>query len=110
VSEIFTLIYLYLASQRAVYRVHWLRARAQLHRWQEEVALTRNEMHWTINYFTFRQGQWLLWQSSYPYVTQGHLAYAERQKAMWAEIGEQARRLFKKIWADFDSDMSVFNS
>jgi hypothetical protein len=41
-------------------------------------------------------------------MTPGHLAYAERQKAMWEEIREQARHLFKKIWADFDSDMSAF--
>jgi hypothetical protein len=65
-------------------------------------------MHWSINYFTFRQSQWRSWQSSYPDMTLGHHAYAERQKAMWAEIGEQAKRLFKKIWADFDSDMSAF--
>lgn len=41
-------------------------------------------------------------------MTSGHHAYAERQKAMWAEIREQAKRLFKNIWADFDSDLSVF--
>ena len=41
-------------------------------------------------------------------MTPGHLAYAERQKAMWAEIRAQAGQLFKKIWADFNSDSSVF--
>lgn len=41
-------------------------------------------------------------------MTPGHHAYAERQKAMWVEIREQARRVFKKTWADFDIDMSVF--
>ena len=65
-------------------------------------------MHWAINYFTFRQTQWHRWQSSYPNMTPGHQAYAERQKAMWVEIGEQARQLFKMIWPDFDSDLSVF--
>ena len=95
-------------SLRTVYRVHWLRARARLHRWQEEVTLTRNEMHWAINYFKFRQRQWVMWQSSYPNMTQGHQAYAESQKAMWGEIGQQARLIFKGIWADFDSDISVF--
>ena len=93
---------------KTVYRVHWLRARAQLHRWQEEVALTRNEMHWAINYFTSRQRQWFLWQYSHSDMTPGHHVYAERQKAMWAEIREQARQLFKDNWADFDSDESVF--
>ena len=99
----------YLAHQDfLVYRVHWLRARAQLHRWQEEVTLTRNEMHWAINYFTFRQKEWDKWQSSYLAMTPGHHAYAEHQKAMWAEIREQPRQLFKMIWADFNSDTSVF--
>lgn len=41
-------------------------------------------------------------------MTPGHIAYAERQKGMWAEISEQAKQLFKKTWTDFDSDMSVF--
>ena len=96
-------------TNNTVYRVHWLRARAQLHRWQEEVTLTRNEMHWATNYFTFRQGQWSTWQSSHPELTHGHQAYAERQKAMWGEIGQQARKLFRDTWADFDSDPSVFS-
>jgi hypothetical protein len=65
-------------------------------------------MHWATNYFTFRQKQWLSWQSSYPGMTPGHHAYAERQKAIWAEIRDQARQLFRNIWADFDSEMSVF--
>jgi hypothetical protein len=41
-------------------------------------------------------------------MTPGHHAYAERQKAMWMEIGEQARQLFKKTWPDFNSDLSAF--
>jgi hypothetical protein len=65
-------------------------------------------MHWAINYFTYRQRQWHSWQTSYPNMTPGHNAYAERQKAMWAEIREEARWLFKKIWAGFDSDTNVF--
>ncbi|KAF8809995.1 hypothetical protein BYT27DRAFT_7092678, partial [Phlegmacium glaucopus] len=96
-------------DKEQVYRVHWLRARAQLHRWKEEVALTRNEMHWAINYFTFWKRQWLAWQSSQGNLTHGHQAYAERQKAMWEEMGQHASRLFKETWADFDCDPSVFS-
>ena len=40
-----------------VYQVHWLQAWATFHRWEEELALTQNEMHWVINYFTFWQKQ-----------------------------------------------------
>lgn len=107
--EVFCILLCARLTNRTVYRVHWLRARAQLHRWQEEVTLTRNEMHWATNYFTFRQRQWLTWQSSHPQLTHGHQAYAERQKAMWAEIGQQAQQLFKDTWADFDCDPSVFS-
>ena len=57
--------------------------------WEEEVTLTRNEMHWVTNYYNFWQRQWYTWQSSYD-MTQGHYAYAECQKAMWGEMGEQA--------------------
>ncbi|KAF8808471.1 hypothetical protein BYT27DRAFT_7096828 [Phlegmacium glaucopus] len=83
---------------------------AQLHRWKEEVILTQNEMHWATNYFTLRHSQWTTWQSSHPELTDGHQAYAEHQKAMWSEIGQQARHVFKETWADFDSDPSVFSS
>jgi hypothetical protein len=96
-------------DKEEVYRVHWLRARAQLHRWQEEVTLTQNEMHWATNYFTFRQRQWSTWQSSHSDLTHGHHAYAERQKAMWGEMGQHARALFKEAWADFDCDPSIFS-
>ena len=53
-------------------------------------------MHWTINYFTFQQCEWHMWQSTYPDMMLGHLAYAEHQKAMWEEIRAQAGLLFKK--------------
>ena len=36
-----------------VYWVHWLQAWATLHRWEEELVLAKNEMHWVTNYFTF---------------------------------------------------------
>lgn len=91
-----------------VYRVHWLRARAQLHRWREEVVLTRNEMHWVANYYTYRQNQWSIWQATNPDLTPGHHAYAERQKAMWAEMRLETCRLFTDTWADFNRDATVF--
>ena len=54
-------------------------------------------MHWTINYFTFQQCEWHMWQSTYPDMMLGHLAYAEHQKAMWEEIRAQAGLLFKNM-------------
>ena len=91
-----------------VYRVHWLRAWATLHRWEEELVLAQNEMHWVTNYFTFRQQQWISWKTVTPDLHGGHLAYAERQSAMWSEMAQQARRLFAGTWADFTKDGSVF--
>jgi hypothetical protein len=41
-----------------VRRVHWLRARAQLMRWQEEVCLTNYEMQWTVRYFSHVSSKW----------------------------------------------------
>jgi len=41
-----------------VRRVHWLRARAQLMRWREEVTLTGYEMHWVVRYFLNKSQTW----------------------------------------------------
>jgi hypothetical protein len=42
-----------------VRRVHWLRARAQLMRWKEEVTLTGYEMQWTVRYFQYQSQKWV---------------------------------------------------
>src|ERR1700722_8568067 len=104
-----TLLYVSEATDvQEVYRVHWLWARAKLHRWEEELVLTKNEMHWVTNYFTFQQQQWVGWKMITPNAHGGHLAYAERQSAMWSEMAHHARRLFSATWADFAKDSSVF--
>lgn len=41
-----------------VKRVHWLRARAQFHRWQEEIILVSHEMEWTVRYFLHHSDRW----------------------------------------------------
>jgi len=88
--------------------VHWVRARARLHRWEEEITRTQNEMHWVTNYFIYRQRQWITWKTSIPDLHAGHEAYAERQSAMWADLGRQAHRLFADTWSDFNKDPTVF--
>ena len=82
-----------------VYWVHWLWARATFHRWEEELALTQNEMHWVTNYFTFWQKQWIGWA---PVAHGGHLAYAKRQSAMWSE------QCHDTIWLQVCSYWSVW--
>jgi hypothetical protein len=43
-----------------VQRVHWLRARAQKARWQEEVTLLGYEMQWTVRYYMHMSERWQL--------------------------------------------------
>lgn len=43
-----------------VRRVHWLRARAQLMRWQEQVKLIGYEMQWTVRYYLYKSQNWAL--------------------------------------------------
>jgi len=82
----------------SVYRVNWLRARARFHRWLEELTLTKNEMEWTTQFF-FRKAE--EWDSHLaPSLGNGQVAYAERQKAMWQAMGEEAHKQFVKIRPD----------
>jgi hypothetical protein len=46
--------------------------------------------------------------STRPELSPGHHAYAERQKAMWAEMRQEACRLFTNAWANFNNDPTVF--
>ncbi|KAF8801026.1 hypothetical protein BYT27DRAFT_7227064 [Phlegmacium glaucopus] len=63
--------------------VHWLRARAQLNRWQEEVSLTAYEMQWT---------RWAGVMG--PNGTAGLVAYAKRKQAMWEHLRVRADMTF----------------
>jgi hypothetical protein len=65
-------------------------------------------MHWVTNYFTFRHHQWISWKTLNSDLHGGHLAYAERQSAMWLEMAQQARRVFSVVWNGFTEDSSVF--
>jgi hypothetical protein len=83
-----------------VYRVHWLRSRARFHRWQEELRLTTNEMEWTTRFFLAKSQEWMRYTAG---LSAGHIAYAERQGAMWKEMGEQARSQFLVIRPDLNA-------
>ena len=74
----------------AVHRVHWLRARAQLMRWQEEVTLTGYEMQWTVAFFVHNSKKWGKLSGS----SAGRIAYASRKKAMWNHLAIRADRAF----------------
>jgi hypothetical protein len=83
-----------------VWRIHWLRARAQLMRWQEEVTLTTYEMQWTVRYFIYKSQKWSMivdddikqLESS-----AGALAYARRKESKWLLLSWKSDRSFKII-------------
>ena len=50
--------YILLLIHFSVYRVSWLRAKACLARWSEELRLVEYEMEWTVNWFQSKVKQW----------------------------------------------------
>ena len=62
----------------AVQRVHWLRARAQKNRWDEELLLLKYEMEWTTRALLHKAR---VWQERFeePNADPGLKAYAARQ-------------------------------
>ncbi|KAF8806062.1 hypothetical protein BYT27DRAFT_7102812 [Phlegmacium glaucopus] len=79
----------------AIRRVHWLRARAQLNRWQEEVSLTGYEMQWTVRYFSFQSRSWAGVADATG--NAGHVTYAKRKRAMWEQLRVKADRIFRLL-------------
>lgn len=74
-----------------VKRVHWLRARAQLHRWKEEATLTFWEMTWTTRFFLFKANYWKDCRTKSREANQrGGVAYANRQIAFWNSMARLA--------------------
>jgi len=91
----------------AVYRINWLRARAQNNRWTEELSLTKHEMEWTVRWYVYMAKKWKSRRDVRDQVSLGHIAYAEKQMAMWNELGRVAQLLFTKgnpthlpVWED----------
>lgn len=77
-----------------VQRIHWLRARAQLHRWGEEKVLVQYEMQWTVRYFLNEAKNWnkISLNSN---LSPGAIAYAARQTATWLSRAAEANNAFK---------------
>jgi hypothetical protein len=88
--------------------VHWLRARAQLKRWQEEVTLTSYEMQWTVRYFVYMSRNWVLHsRTSFGSgtggagtipgnLTTGAIAYHKRKRAVWEDLTKKADGIFRR--------------
>jgi hypothetical protein len=81
----------------SVYRVNWLRARAQNNRWTEELNLTFHEMEWTVRWYVHKAEQWQFRRNAEEgagTVSRGRRAYAEKQMAMWNELGRVSDAMF----------------
>ncbi|KAI9431069.1 hypothetical protein H4582DRAFT_2060255 [Lactarius indigo] len=81
-----------------VYRVHWLRAKAQKMRWIEELQCLQVEMDSAIRFFRHQEKFWqakkeLIEPQSQP----GHAVWAARQSAMWSSMAVQAGSKFTAL-------------
>jgi hypothetical protein len=87
-----------------VYRVNWLRARANTHRWEEELPRTEKEMIWTTRYFMHQRDIWyhrLLYLRENETSQRGHEVYCEQMISQWEEFARLAAFQFRKANKDF---------
>jgi len=81
----------------SVYQVNWLRARAQNNQWTEELNLTFHEMEWTVRWYVHKAEQWQSRRNAEEgagTASRGCRAYAEKQMAMWNELGRVSDTIF----------------
>ncbi|KAF9521380.1 hypothetical protein CPB83DRAFT_751286, partial [Crepidotus variabilis] len=70
-----------------VYRLHWLRARAQRDRWAEELENTEHEMTRTVLFFIHQAAVWKKYRAvAEQNQSGGEVAYCEQQIHMWNEL------------------------
>jgi hypothetical protein len=72
-----------------------LRARSQMHRWEEEAELVGYEMEWTVRYFAYNKKVWE--ERGEIAERPGPAAYAARKAAMWCDIATDADRAFSVL-------------
>ena len=85
-----------------VQRVHWVRARAQKLRWEEELLLVKYEMEWTTKSFLHKAQEWRD-RFEEPNVNQGPRAYAARQSSQWRRMAMDSDRLFRSANSEYIS-------
>lgn len=81
-----------------VYRVHWLRAKAQKTRWIEELQCLQVEMGSAVRFFRHQD---LFWQEKQALIESGsllgHAAWAARQSTMWHSMAAMAEEKFTAL-------------
>jgi hypothetical protein len=88
----------------AVYRVHWLKSRAQLHRWEEELILTKHEMVWTTGYFIHKSVEWQKWADGAAAAggtASGKAAYAHKQVNLWKRLAMHADSQYVLLYPQY---------
>lgn len=77
-------------------RVEWAKSKARAERWSEEVLLLTEEMRRVIQYFDWKSKWWLVQRDrrtdAHPDVRYGIKAYAEKQAAMFCDMGKAFAR------------------
>ncbi|KIJ05856.1 hypothetical protein PAXINDRAFT_92856 [Paxillus involutus ATCC 200175] len=75
-----------------VYRINWLKAKARYCRWQEELALVKHEIDWSIRWFNHQQLQWM--ERAGVFEAESQQAYAKRKIRVYEHFAEGARESF----------------
>ena len=79
-----------------VYCVSWLRAKACLARWSEELRLVGCEMQWMVNWFQWKEEEWrkrlrdVINDERPP----GLDSYCYKQIALWGTLADQVHMKF----------------
>ena len=86
--SLFTLIHL-------VYQVNWLRAKAHVDQWQEELILVKYEMQWTILWFQYQANLWRERSEREDVILPiGHKSYAKKQQKLWNAFERKSSERF----------------
>src|ERR1700691_6586678 len=81
-----------------VYRVHWLKAKAQKTRWIEELQCLQVEMESAVRFFQHQEQFWQEKQEVIEPTSQpGRTAWAARQSAMWHSMATHADSTFDDL-------------
>ena len=77
--------------------MNWLRAKARLTRWDEELRLVPHEMDWTVNWLKRKVTEWTELAGR---AKESHMvAYAEQQAGDWEYLTLQAETSFEWVRA-----------
>lgn len=93
-----------LKFNEVVNRVHWLRARAQQQRWNEELILVGHEMDWTVRYYIYQS---TIWKDRKKVAEgmrdSGAAVYAAKKDAMWMLMAVTAADQFQNVNPSYKS-------